>query len=509
MSHPTDTRPAAGATGGAAIHEHVKLGLPALIAISVGSMVGGGIYNISHQTAGVANTGPMLLGWLVTGLGVLALVMIFSRVTNDREDLNAGVYSYARANFGDFVGFQSAWGYWIASWLGNVGFYLVVCNTLGTYFISDFGDGTNLLSLIGMSVLLWIVHYLVSLGIKEAAMMNLVVTIAKVVPVIVFIIFGIGAFKMGLFTADFWAPFQHAAETDEAGAVVAEAFSTSTLQQVKDMMFITLWVFIGIEGAAVYSARAKARSDVGKASVTALGLVLALLVLVNVVTYAAMARAEAAGLERPSMAGVMEEMVGHWGAIFVAIGLLISVLGGVLSWSMVCAEVLAVPAEDGVMPRTLAKHNRHDVPITALWWTNVSIQAFLIFNYFAWGGTYDALVYLTSAMVLFPYLFVAIFGLIHSLRGHRGASRMSLLPWGVLGVAYALFCIYAGGLEYAGATAIFYTIGVPIYWWRCQEQKGSGDHNAWFKWWDYAIIVGLVALSIWAVIGMQNGTIAL
>ncbi|WP_207938222.1 amino acid permease, partial [Pseudomonas sp. 51_B] len=76
------------------------------------------------------------------------------------------------------------------------------------------------------------------------------------------------AFKLEVFTADIWA-----VGTPELGSV---------MNQVRNMMLVTVWVFIGIEGASVYSGRAQRRSDVGKATVVGFLGVLALLVLVNV-----------------------------------------------------------------------------------------------------------------------------------------------------------------------------------------------------------------------------------
>ena len=75
------------------------------------------------------------------------------------------------------------------------------------------------------------------------------------------------------------------------------------MTQVKNMMLVTVWVFIGIEGAAVYSQRAAKRKDVGRATVLGFAGVLALLLLVNLLSYGLMAQAELAGVPDPSMAG--------------------------------------------------------------------------------------------------------------------------------------------------------------------------------------------------------------
>ena len=115
------------------------------------------------------------------------------------------------------------------------------------------------------------------------------VTIAKVVPILVFIAIAAVGFKAGLFTADFWGK-----ATQIDGAPLGD-----TMTQVKSMMLVTVWVFIGIEGAAVYSQRAAKRKDVGRATVLGFAGVLALLLLVNLLSYGLMAQAELAGVPDP------------------------------------------------------------------------------------------------------------------------------------------------------------------------------------------------------------------
>ncbi len=92
-------------------------------------------------------------------------------------------------------------------------------------------------------------------------------------------------------------------------------------EQVKATMLVTVFVFIGIEGASVYSRFAKERADVGKATILGFVIVTTLMVLVTLLPYAVMERADIAGTRQPSMAAVLESVVGPWGAIFVSVGL--------------------------------------------------------------------------------------------------------------------------------------------------------------------------------------------
>ena len=127
-------------------------------------------------------------------------------------------------------------------------------------------------------------------------------------------------------------------------------------------MLLTVFVFIGIEGASVYSRYARKRSDVGVATILGFVGVTALMVLVTLLPYAVLERPEIAGMRQPSMAGVLASVVGPWGAIFVSVGLIISVLGAYLAWSLITIEVLFSAAKSGDMPRIFATENGNGVP---------------------------------------------------------------------------------------------------------------------------------------------------
>ncbi len=111
-----------------------KLRLNALIALVVGSMIGGGIFSLPQNMAEKADVGAILIGWAITAVGMLTLAFVFQTLANRKPELDSGVYAYAKAGFGDYMGFSSAWGYWISAWLGNVGYFVLLFSTLGYFF---------------------------------------------------------------------------------------------------------------------------------------------------------------------------------------------------------------------------------------------------------------------------------------------------------------------------------------------------------------------------------------
>ncbi|TPG79132.1 arginine-ornithine antiporter [Pseudomonas arsenicoxydans] len=469
-----------------------KLKLGALVALVVGSMIGGGIFSLPQNMAASADVGAVLIGWAITAVGMLTLAFVFQTLANRKPDLDGGVYAYAKAGFGDYMGFSSAWGYWISAWLGNVGYFVLLFSTLG-YFFPIFGEGNTVAAIIGASVLLWAVHFLVLRGIKEAAFINLVTTVAKIVPLVLFVLIAIFAFKLDIFTADIWG-----VKNPDLGSV---------MNQVRKMMLVTVWVFIGIEGASIFSARAEKRSDVGKATVIGFITVLLFLVLVNVLSLGIMTQPELAKLQNPSMAAVLKHVVGDWGAVLISVGLIISLLGALLSWVLLCAEIMFAAAKDHTMPEFLRKENANHVPVNALWLTNAMVQLFLIITLFS-ASTYLSLIYLATSMILVPYLWSAAYALLLAVRGetyeNASGERTKDLLIGAISVIYAVWLVYAGGTKYLLLSALLYAPGVILFA-KAKRELGKPVFTNVEKLIFAAVIIGAVV----AAYGLYSGFLTL
>ncbi|HEY2475931.1 MAG TPA: basic amino acid/polyamine antiporter [Candidatus Cybelea sp.] len=435
-----------------------KLPLFSLTAMVVGSMIGAGIFSLP-RTFGYA-TGPFgaMIAWAIAGTGMYMLARVFQSLAERKPNLDAGVYAYARAGFGDYVGFLAAFGYWISSCIGNVSYWVLIKSTLGAFF-PVFGDGNTPIAILVASIGIWVFHFTILRGVQQAAFINTVVTIAKVVPIIIFILILIVAFKLDLFRANFFG-----------GVGMPE---TGLFEQVRKTMLVTVFVFIGIEGASVYSRYSKKRSDVGTATLIGFLSVTATMVLVTLLPYAILPRAEIAVMRQPSMAPVLEAVVGPWGAVFVSLGLIVSVLGAYLAWSLICAEVLFTAAKTKDMPTLFARENANKVPSAALWMTNIVVQLTVITTYWS-RDAFSLMLNLTSSMTLIPYAFVALFAFLLARRGEtynvRPRERSRDLVIAAIASVYTIFMVIAGGARYLLLGAILYAPGTALYFWSRREQ---------------------------------------
>lgn len=469
-----------------------KLSLAALIALVIGSMVGSGIFTLPSKFGQATGVFGAILAWAIAGTGMLMLAFVFRTLSQRKPELDAGIYAYAKAGFGNYLGFASAYGYWVGCCLADVACLILIKSTLGAFF-PIFGDGTTIPALIGASVILWLTHILILHGVKEAAALNTIATVAKIVPLVIFIGFVIFGFRANIFTANFWGG--------------EEPNFRDIYLQVRSTMLLTVFVFVGIEGASVYSRYAKNRNDVGVATVLGFLGVLSLLVMVTILSYGVLLRPGLAALRTPSMAGVMEALAGPWGAAFINVGLLISVLGNYLSWSLLAAEVMFSAARHRTMPNFLARQNKNEAPVAALWTSNILIQLFLIVIQFA-ESAFTLSLKMTSVMTLVPYFLVAAYGCQLAWKGGtydaNPRGRKADLTRGAVATLYAAGMIYAAGLKLLLLSAILYTIGSILFVLARREQQENTFTSA--EW----LIFGVVVIAaIIGVCGLISGSLTI
>ncbi|HSO07059.1 MAG TPA: basic amino acid/polyamine antiporter [Pelomicrobium sp.] len=469
-----------------------KLSLFALTAMVVGGMVGSGIFSLPRTFANATGPFGAIIAWCIAAGGMYTLARVFQFLAERKPDLDAGVYAYAKAGFGNYPGFLAVFGYWIGSCIGNVSYWVLIKATLGAFF-PVFGDGNTVIAILVASVGIWAFHFLILRGTQQAAFINQVVTIAKIVPILVFIGILIFAFKYDLFSANFWGGKGY------EGA--------SLFDQVRATMLVTVFVFLGIEGASVYSRFAQKRSHVGTATILGFLGVTCLLVLVTLLPYAVLERADIAGMRQPSMAAVLESVVGPWGAIFISVGLLVSVLGAYLAWSLICAEVLFAAAKSQDLPKVFATENKNKVPAAALWLSNIVVQLFVISTYWS-QDAFTLMLSMTSVMTLIPFFLVALYGfrLVKSGQSYdvRPEERKIDYVFGTLAVIYTAFLLYAAGFKFLVLSGILYGPGTILYIWTRREQG-----KQLFTPIEWVIFLVAVALCIAGIYGLATGIITI
>lgn len=423
-----------------------KLGLSLLVALGVGSMIGGGIFNSPTDLIGSTNPQAVLLSWIIGGFGVIFLALVFQLLANKRPKLTGGIFTYAKEGFGDFTGFNSAWGYWLSAWLGNVAFFILMIKTLDSLV----GGMKPLVSFILASLILWIVHWIQLRGTKSAGIINAIATVAKIIPLLLVIILGLLIFNLDTFNVPNWK-----------SVLVATGEPTNLLRQVNSAMGIILWCFIGVEAATVLSERAKSAKIVGAATILSLLITLALYMLVSIVSMGVVPGEILLNSQTPLADVLARTVIGRSGAIIVKLGLLISLLGCLISWVMLAAEIPYVAAKGGTMPKWFMKQNKNGAPSNSLLLTDILTQIFLLSLLLpVLQSAYNNVFLIATTCMLIPYLFSSLYAIKVAKDDKLGFKDMFI---SIIASIYSLYVIFAVGIQYLGAALIMYALGIGIY----------------------------------------------
>lgn len=440
--------------------ERTKLGLIGLIAIVVGGVIGGGIFNISKILAEGASLGAILISLGISGIGILGIALTFTTLNTVRPELSRGIYRYSRAGFGEYAGFNIAWGYWIGTALGNVVFSVMLNDAFGIFFpvLLKHSWPTLILS----SCFTWFFAWVVSRGLKVATAINTVSTIVKFSSLVLIIILLFSFADYHLLDIDFWGKESHMGPLSK---------------QIDSTMLTTLFFFMGVEGAIIVAARAKYPEEVGKATIIGYLICLFLNIIVCVLSFGFVTQSEMIHLNDPALAQVLEKGVGDWARIFVNVSVIIAVAGAWLVSTIIASELPASAAEDGVLPHFFARRNKQGTPVGALLITTCFIQVAL-FLVSQVHNVYIFSVDLSGIMILPTYILSAMFLIKLGLKKHIYATqpvlRQVAIITGTFTTFYCLWVIYAGNARLLLLSSGVYLIGIFFYHLAYRQNEMSG-----------------------------------
>ncbi|GAB3808505.1 basic amino acid/polyamine antiporter [Humibacter antri] len=481
-----------------------KLSLPALTAMVIGSMVGAGVFQLPARFATQTGVVGALIAWGIAGLGMLTLALVFQALANRKPKLDNGVYVYAREGFGVYPGFLSAVGYWGSACAGNAFYWILIMTTISQLFPDlkpVLGEGDTWVAFIISAAAVWAFFLLIRQGVKEAAAINAIVTIAKLVPLALFLVLVIFFFKPDVFIANMTGGYNLPG-------------GDTLFSQVQGTMLVTVFVFLGIEGASVYSRHAKKRSDVGRATVIGFLSVLALFASVSILSYGILPKAEIAKLPQPSVGSVLEAAVGPWGGAVIRIGLIISVLGAYLAWQLLAADVVFAAATDKDMPKYFGRLNKHGAPANAVLWTSILVTLILFVVQFLHNAL-DFTLDLTAALSLAPYALASGYAVKIAIQrdGYQVAEkgrRVRELVIAIISTVYTLFLVWAAGVVFMFLAGILLAPASLLYYFARREQRAKalpGDTVPVFTKPGWVVFIVLVVFAIVGIVLLATGVV--
>ncbi|WP_298843538.1 amino acid permease [Clostridium sp.] len=469
--------------------DNKKLGLGLLVALGIGTMIASGIFNSPTDLISTTNPMAVLISWGIGVFGVVMLGLVFYLLSNKKPELQGGIYSYAKEGYGDFVGFNSAWGYFTSSFLGNIAFVVLIFKTINSLM----GEGYSMppiLSFIFASILLWSYYFVIRRGIRQAGILNLVVTIGKVIPLVLVIIFGFSAFKLGIFNVDNWQ------------TVLASSGDHVNLgKQISGAMGTILWCFVGVEGLVVLSQRAESQILVGKGTIISLIITATLYVSISILSMGILPAKALVAAQTPLAAVLAQTALGSAGAMIVKVGILISLIGALLCWLLLTTEILYVPAEqDGLMPKWFKKNNSKNVPTNALLFSMLATQIGLLAMLSpALQKAYYVATHMCTTNILIPYLLSSMFAYkVYKEEGGHIKEKIIAIIAGI----YSVYVIYAVGIGYLGLAVVIYAIGIGFYLKAKKEKNEAITHK------EKLAMVAMIIVAIIMIIAAAMGKIS-
>ena len=376
-------RPAGESASGGGAHQ---FGLAAAMALIVGSIIGVGIFNLPTSLAAY---GPItLVSMALTTVGALALALLFASLSR-RLPADGGPYAYARAAFGNKLGFANAWSYWITAWAGNaaiaVGWVLYV-----EYFINK--GHTKWITVLLVLVGLWLPAAVNLSGVKNIGSVQIITTIIKFVALAFVAIVGLFYIKNANFH-----PWNVSGE--------------SAINAIGGGMAIALFSYLGVETAAVAAAKVRdpdrnvPRATVLGTIATAVVYMLSLTAVFGIVPTKTLANATA-----PFSDAVNTMFGGTWAGDVMAVAVIISGLGALNGWTMICAEMPLAAAEDGLFPERFKRISKNGVPAYGIIASTVLASIAMAINYLGSSGAtvFTTLVLMTGITSAIPYGFSAL-----------------------------------------------------------------------------------------------------
>lgn len=420
------------------------LGLGMLIALVVGNMIGSGVFLLP---AALAKFGSIsLFGWLFTAIGAILLALVFARLSHVIP-ATGGPYAFCREAFGDFVGFQAAYCYWIYAWIGNAAITVAFAGYLGYFFpILASDPAIRLLVMLGT---VWLLTGLSITSMALAGRVQVVLTIIKVVPLLLIGFVGLYYIEPANFT-----PFNMSGLSDSKAIMGAAT--------------LTLWAFIGMESATIPAGSVKdPTKNIPRATIIGV-LVVAFIYLLGSFSIMGVMSNEALQHSYAPYADAADKIFGtRFGGPFVAFGAVASTLGALNGWIMVQAQVPMAAAQDKLFPAIFGKTNRHGIPAFGLMISSTLITILLIMSQSqSLVEQFTFIILLATMVVMIPYVFTTLGEIIifckyrEKFNGRRFSKAVIMSS---LAFMYVMWAIAGAGMDVVYYGVLLLLAGTPFY----------------------------------------------
>lgn len=426
------------------------LGIWSLLALSIGDMIGAGIFAMPHTLASYGSLS--LIGWGITLTGVLLIAYVFGTLSTIMP-LVGGPYAYARAGFGDFIGCQVAWNYWFSIWISSVATLPILIIYIGAFFpaLQTYPQGSLL---IGLGVI-WGLTFLNAISLKLTGMFQILTTTFKVVALALLVICGAPSMSWDNFTP-------------------INPSGLSSIQAILATCTLVMWNFAGFESGTIPTDYVKnPKKNILRATVLGTLIVGSLYILVSVVAIGTLPNATLQSAPAP-LSLVAEFFLGSWGARCIAITVIVSIIGSLNGIFMVQAQVPLAAAKDGLFPQAFGKCTKDGIPLFGLIVTAICMSVMLyVSSHQNLSHMFTFLVTLAAVPLLITYLFSVLAALMPSIHTHHTPPKSVFMMVALLAFIFILCALAGSGADALMWGALVFFASTPLYIWAQWQHKRS------------------------------------
>ena len=448
----TTQKPAAGQSANGSPEGKPKLkrelGMWMATALVIGNMIGSGVFLLPASLA--ATAGPVsIIAWVFTGIGAMLLALVFAWLGRAYPK-TGGPYVYARKAFGDFIGFQTAWMYWINAWVGNAaiaiafaGYLVVFWPDASTYWIA------TLLAI----ALVWLMTIVNVMGVRQAGRVQLVTTIIKFVPLLVIGVVGLFFMHSSNFT-----PF-----------TLTHGFDWG----ISSAALLTLWAFIGLESATIPAEEVKdPEKTIPRSTIIGTGATTIVYLVSTVALFGMIATSALAKSTSPFADGANVIFGGTWAGKFIAVIAMVSIAGVLNGWILLQGRVPLAAAQDGLFPKKFAEvDTKRSTPVYGIVASSVLITILLALNFSQKSSIvnlFTDVIIIATLAALVPYVFSAaaqIYLFYADRPSFSGVNFARSTIIASLALAYSCWAIWGAGYKPVTEGFMLMLAGIPVFLW--------------------------------------------
>jgi len=424
-------------------------------ALVIGNMVGSGVFLLPASLA--PYRGWAIIAWVFTAAGSFLLAYVLSQMAHRQPDVG-GPYAYSRRAFGDFIGFQTAWGYWLAAWMGNVAIATAFVAYLGHFVdpLAGSSAGDHVLQAGAALAAIWFLTAVNLFGVRSSGLVQGATTLLKALPLAAIAFVGI-----------FWVSGSNISFHPDGGSNYS-AFNSAAL--------LTLWAFIGFESATIPAQHVRdPEKNIRRATLIGT-LVTAVIYVLGAIAVMGVLPADALAGSSAPFADAATQMWGGWAGDAVAVGAIISAFGCLNGWILLQGQMPFAAAADRLFPSAFGRLNRRGVPAVGIVVSSVLITAFVVPSYnSSTVNRFTDFVLLATTTTLIAYLYGVAARMVQLIGETGTLSRRAFrreAGLALIGVAYSLWLVYGAGYRYATWAFLLVAAGIPLYAWLAYQNRG-------------------------------------